>query len=261
MIAPARSVGDAWWTPMRRTPSATRCLFCFPYAGGNASLFRAWPAGLPTDLQIYALQLPGRASRIAEPPLTSLPLLVDRIGEACLASARGLPYAFFGHSLGAVLSFEVARWMRRRGSALPWQLVVAGRRAPDCPQYLPPTHQMTDADLIESLARMDGTSPDVLRDAELMQIMLPTLRADFGLAEGYTYVTEPPLACGITVIGGQDDPESQEGRLEGWQTQTSGRFDCHLLDGGHFFIRTMERELLALLALALTGLSQPAVTS
>src|SRR5207247_925894 len=140
-------VRESWWTVPSPNPRAALRLLCLPYAGGSPWIFRAWPAGLPPDLEVCAIQLPGRASRLSEPLVTRVPALIDRLGEA-LWPEMDRPFACFGHSLGAMLAFELARWFRRHHHVSPVHLFVSGRRAPQAPDTDPPVYTKNDGDLL-----------------------------------------------------------------------------------------------------------------
>lgn len=241
-----------WCILTKRNRHARLRLFCFPYAGGSASIFQSWHAGLPDHVEVHAIQLPGRANRISEVPLTRVWKLVALLVEA-LMPLLDRPFAFFGHSLGAILGFEVARRLRCDWEIQPERLFVSGRRAPQIPDTDPPCYFKSDEDFLARLDDLKGTHPDVRSNTELVRLLLPTLRADFELAETYQYLENPRLTCPITVFGGRDDEETMNGRLEGWRLQTSGDFALNILDGGHFFIHTHENDLLSLLRLELSG--------
>ena len=240
------SISQRWWIVARPNPSAHFRLFCFPHAGGNASTSRSWHASLPSAVEVYGVQLPGRANRIGELALTRLADLVEGIGLA-IRPLIDRPMVFFGHSMGALLSFELARWVRRHYGVQPIHLFVSGRRAPQLSELDKQTYLASDADFIAKLSGLNGTPSDLFRDSELFDLVLPTVRADFKAVETYRYLEEPPLDCPITVYGGTEDPESQHGRMEAWDTQTTVGCSTHIVRGGHFFVQSNERELLFLL--------------
>jgi medium-chain acyl-[acyl-carrier-protein] hydrolase len=208
---------------------------------------------MPEFVEVCALQPPGRANRIAQPPISSVPEFMSRLGPA-LAPLTETPFVFFGHSMGAILSFETCGWLRRNGLKLPQHLFVSGRRAPHIldPQDL---HGMPDEEFIAAIAKLDGTPPSVLQDPGLLRLLLPSLRADFTLCETYRHIKEDPLPVPITVFAGNEDHETQEGRLEAWQEYTSERFSKHELPGGHFFIHSQEKPLLSLMRQYLAGMA------
>lgn len=228
---------NPWVTFPRPNPSARLRLFCLPYAGGGASAYRLWPEGLPPFVEVCPVQLPGRERRTREPLFTEGPPLVEAIGQAILP-LLDKPFALFGHSLGAMLSFELARYLRRRHEHEPLQLFVSGRGAPQLPYQEPPIHALPEQEFIAELANYDGTPKEVLEHAELMQLLLPILRADFRINETYAYTHGPPLGCPLSAFGGQQDLKASREGLEAWGAQTTGDFSVRMYPGGHFFINT-----------------------
>jgi len=158
------------------------------------------------------------------------------------------PFAFFGHSMGAVISFEIARLLRRENATLPVHLFVSGRAAPQLPRFKSTTYDLPDAEFIEELLRLKGTPAEVLEHPELMQVVLPLLRADFELIETYSYIDEPPLSVPLTAIGGLEDDEISRDDLEGWRAQTTQAFSLRMLPGDHFFLTTNQSLLLPVVA-------------
>lgn len=227
----------------RPNPQAGLRLFCFPYAGGGSSIFRTWPASLPSYVEIYAANLPGRGGRIAEPPFTHSSTMVKSIAED-LRPHLDKPFAFFGHSMGALISFELARLLRREGSPGPFHLFVSGHPAPQLPVTSRQTYDLPEQELIEELRRLNGTPPEVLAQPELMQLMLPLLRADFEVCQTYECSPEPPLDCPVTVFGGTEDGEAGREKLELWREQTSASFSLLMLPGDHFFLHAAQPEIL-----------------
>jgi medium-chain acyl-[acyl-carrier-protein] hydrolase len=229
-------------------------LFCFPYAGGSAVIYRAWPQKLPHIVELLAVQPPGRGARLREAPFTSLMPLVEAVAEALLPQLDK-PFALFGHSLGALLCFELARHLRRLERPQPSGLFVSGAGAPQLRSTKAPIHDLPDAELIEALREFEGTPDEVLDNAELMRLMLPLLRADFKVNETYAYKSEPPLACSITVFGGAQDDQVSRERLEAWREQTRAAFALHMLPGDHFFLHSSQELLLRELSRELGQLS------
>lgn len=232
------------WFPYRQPRRKARLrLFCFPYAGGGASLFRPWLEALPSEIAVVPVQLPGRENRLLEPPVTQLSRLVDLLAEA-LAPYLDLPYACFGHSMGALIGFELIRLFRRKGYPLPVHLFISARSAPQLLDLDPPLHALPDQAFIEELRRLQGTSEEILQCPELLQILLPLLRADFALCQQYAYQPEPPLACSLTAFGGIQDQEISRADLLAWREHTSGSFRLRFFAGDHFFVHTERAALL-----------------
>jgi medium-chain acyl-[acyl-carrier-protein] hydrolase len=231
-----------WATCIKSRVSPRLRLFCFPYLGGGSLIFRGWPDGLAADIEVWAVQLPGRERRMAEAPIASLATLADQAVAGLTPLFTG-PYAFFGHSMGALVSFEVARRLRARPPAV---LVVSANGAP---QLEDPRerqrHRLSDPELIEEIARLDGTPPEVLENRELIQLLLPVLRADFEAIDTYAYTPAPPLSCRMAAYGGLQDVHIPPGEIEAWREQTTGAFRVHMFDDGHFFLNTQRAKLLA----------------
>jgi medium-chain acyl-[acyl-carrier-protein] hydrolase len=224
-----------WFWPALPEPTATCRLFCLPYAGGSAAVYRAWTAGGIEGVPAVAVQLPARGSRILEPPVRRLAPLVDALAAAMAPLTFGA-YALFGHSMGALIAFELARELRRRGLPEPRRLFVSGRRAPHLSGEREDIHRLPDDQFLEELRRLEGTPAAFFADPELVQTMLPALRADFELCDAYVYAPQPPLACPITAIGGAEDAGVPAPTLAAWQEHTGAGFRMHLLPGGHFYL-------------------------
>lgn len=211
-------------------------LVCFPYAGAGAAAYRPWIPLLPAGVELWAVELPGRATRIAEPAVTDLAALADALASAVAAEVPGA-FALFGHSMGALLAFEVCRRLARAGGPWPRHLVVSGRRAPQLPRSRPSVASLPDAELVGVIVERYGGIPEpVLRQPELMSLFLPTLRADLCALEGHEHMPGPRLAVPITALAGTDDDNAPPADMAGWQQQTSARFALHAFAGDHFFI-------------------------
>jgi medium-chain acyl-[acyl-carrier-protein] hydrolase len=217
-----------------RLPNSVR-LWCFPYAGASASLYHGWKSRLVPSVEVRGVELPGRGARFLEPPLTRLPPLVRLLADE-LEPHLASPYAFYGHSLGGLLAFELARELRRRERPQPVHLFVAGCWPPDdrgAPTFL---HRLGDADFVEVVRRFGAMPAEVLEDDELLACVIDALRADFEVAETYEYGDEPPLDCGISVLWGQGDNAVLD--LTAWRRQTRGAFSIRLLRGPHLFLHS-----------------------
>ncbi|MBI5032172.1 MAG: thioesterase [Chloroflexi bacterium] len=238
---------NSWFVLSRQATSARLRLFCFPYSGSNAALFHAWQDGLPSSIQVYPVQLPGHGTRIAESPFTQLAPLVQATANALLPYLDK-PFALFGHSLGALLTFELARYLRRTHHITPVCLIVSGHGAPYIPDRNLPIHDLPDAEFIAKLRALKGTPSQVLDNPELLEIILPVLRADFAMCETYRYEPVAPLECPIAAFGGLSDAYVSHVELEGWREQTTAPFAIRMFPGDHFFINTARASVLRMVA-------------
>jgi medium-chain acyl-[acyl-carrier-protein] hydrolase len=248
-IAPS----NAWVTCPQPNSDASLRLFCFPYAGGSALNFRGWANQLPVTVELCPIELPGRGLRMKEKPFARMLPLMQAIAPSLLPYLNQ-PFAFFGHSMGALVGFELARLLRRAYGCSPSHLFVSGRRAPQVPDSDPPIHTLPNSEFLQELRRLNGTPEAVLQNDELMQLLLPTLRADFAVLETYVYTPKPPLDCPITAFGGLQDPEVCCEVLEAWREQTRAAFSLHMFPGDHFFLHTAQSLLLQSLNQTLTQL-------
>src|SRR5512140_477997 len=225
-----------WIVRPRPNPQAALRLLCFPYAGGGSSVFRTWPADLPADVELLAVELPGRDTRFGERPIARLAPLVTALADAVIPLLQA-PFAIYGHSLGALVGFSFARELRRRSFRLPVHLFMSGRRAPQLPERSP-LHQLPDPEFLAALHRLGGIRDAVFQATELMAVYLPILRADITVSEAEVAAPEEPLACPITVLGGLSDERTSIDELDAWRPQTSAAFERELFPGGHFFLQS-----------------------
>lgn len=237
---------NPWLFGFRPDPRASSRLFCFPYAGGGPRTYAKWAESLPSTAEVGLVQFPGRAGRFNEPPITRLSDLIEALGHG-LRPNLDKPFAFFGHSLGALLCFELARYIRREFGLLPMHLFVSARGAPQTDPLVPPIHALPEPAFLEEIRRLNGTPEEVFETPELLEMIVPILRADFALNETYSYSPEPPLDCPITVLGGSLDTSTNYDCLAAWQDQTTSTFSMRLLPGDHFFINTARQFILEVL--------------
>lgn len=219
-------------------------MLCFPYAGGGVSVFRAWPDLLPAEIEVWAIQLPARDGRMRDPVPADLEQLAAAAADG-LGPLLDRPTACFGHSMGALLAFEFARQLRRRGQPPLAHLFVSARRAPQLARTEAPLHTLPEGPFIASLRqRYNGIPAAILAEPELLQLFLPMLRADFRMIETYQYRAEPPLDCPILAFGGAQDEWAHPADLAAWQEQTSSTFKLELFAGGHFYLQEALPQLL-----------------
>jgi medium-chain acyl-[acyl-carrier-protein] hydrolase len=245
-------LNNPWIICPKLNPLARLRLFCFPHAGKGASVFIPWSKGVPAEVELCAIQLPGRETRLREKPFARIAPLVQVL-KGILQPAFSLPFAFFGHSMGALIAFELVRELRKQNEPTPFHLFVSARRAPQIPEPHPPVSHLPDSEFIEEVQhRFDGIPEAILRDAELLPLLLPGLRADFEIVESYHYRQEPPMDCPITAFGGFQDSDTLPLELEAWQAQTLHRFRMKMFSGNHFFLQSAQTELLQAVSAELT---------
>ena len=236
---------ERWLAPQKVAGAvARRRLFCIPFAGGGSLAFHGWSRDLPRDLEVCSVMLPGRESRLSDPPIARLSELVPALADG-LAPHLDLPFTLFGHSVGALIAFELVRELRRRGARQPAHLFASAFRAPSRANPNPALHALAEPELIEELRGYGGIPEPVLASRELLDLFLPTIRADFALHETYVHREEPPLDTPLTVFGGTRDTKVRPEHLEGWQSQTRARFRQELFDGDHFFLKPCREQLFA----------------
>jgi acyl transferase domain-containing protein/surfactin synthase thioesterase subunit len=243
--------------------SAGMRLFCFPYAGGGASVYSSWLERLPPDVELCLVQLPGRENRIEDPPFFDMESLIVALGDE-LKPLLDRPFAFFGHSLGALISFELASWLGSRNEPSPVHLFVSGYGDPRQPLAIPGMDLVEtndEASLISLLQDFKGTPPEVLGHRDLLRQVLPAVRADFAIASKYRFAPREPLTCDITAFGGDADDLVPVGQFSGWKDLTRGTFKLRIMPGDHFFLRSNRAQLIAMLVdslrMALPSSSRP----
>lgn len=243
-----------WIKALPPNPRSRARLFCFPYAGGGAPVFRDWARALPPDIEVCAVALPGRGGRMREPPLTRISEVVAHLTDA-ITPYMDKPSAFFGHSMGALTAFELARALRREVGVGPNRLLVSGCRAPHLPDPDPPQYDLPEPEFIEYLRGLHGTPKEVLEQRELMELMMPLLRADFEAVSTYAYEEGPPLGCPVSAYGGLQDPMVSREQIAEWGEHTTAGFALRMFDGNHFFIHQSAPLLLGTVGRELTHLT------
>jgi acyl transferase domain-containing protein/surfactin synthase thioesterase subunit len=245
------SSSSNWLFFPKPQPQPSLRLFCLPYAGAGASIFRSWAEILPSNIEVCAIQLPGREDRLGETPLTRMAALVKTLAPI-LQPYIEIPFAFFGHSMGGLVSFELVRELRRQGCPLPTHLLMSAIRAPQLPDLNPPIHRLPEPHFLEALRRLQGTPDAILQNTELMKLLSPSIRADLAIFENYIYAAQPKLPCPITVFGGAQDPLVRPEDLAGWKDQTLSDFALQMFPTDHFFLHRDRDSLLVAIAATLT---------
>ncbi|WP_405497550.1 thioesterase II family protein [Streptomyces sp. NBC_00096] len=254
-----RPDGRSPWALCRtRRPRAALRLYCFPHSGGSPGEYVRWADDLP-EIEVWGVQAPGRGARLHEEAVTDARTLVGRFLDTVEPTA---PFALFGHSLGALLAYETARELRRRGLPQPRLMFLSACPPPDHPREQPRISDLPDAALLDVVQRRYGGLPEALtRDPALLGLVLPAHRADFAVLENHRHVPEAPLEVPLVVVGGDRDIPREV--LAGWQRHTTGRFDLHVLPGGHFYLRdeAQHRALMSLISRAADGAPAPAAAA
>jgi medium-chain acyl-[acyl-carrier-protein] hydrolase len=249
------SLPTPWLKYFKRSPQALVQLYCFPYAGGASSTFRSWAQALFPTVEVCAAQLPGRAERIFESPFDRLGPLIDAL-SAALYPSLNKPFALFGHSMGALVGFELAREIHRLCRLQPVHLFVSGCRAPQIGDSRPGIYDLPESEFLTELYRMNGTPKEAIENPELMQLMIPALRADIAVYQTYRYVPGPRLTCPITALSGLEDERISLNHLEAWRDLTSASFTVQMFHGDHFFLHPSEADVLQCLSTHLKSFSR-----
>ncbi|VEP17542.1 Linear gramicidin dehydrogenase LgrE [Hyella patelloides LEGE 07179] len=237
---------NSWITCPQPKPQAQLRLFCFPYGGGSALSFRTWLDSLPSEIEVCPIELPGRGFRMFEAPYYRLEPLIKSLVLALLPNLNK-PFVFFGHSMGALISYEVSQLLRSKYNIAPLHLFVSGHRAPHLPDLKSPIHNLPQSEFIQALRDYNGTPEEVLNNEELMELFLPILRADFSLIETHAYSLAKPLNCPIDVFGGSEDWTVNIDELKAWQEHSETGFSLQMFPGDHFFLHSAETIFLSAL--------------
>lgn len=246
------STPSPWFLRPKPVTNPKFRLFCFPYAGGAASIYHQWPSGLPADIELVAVQYPGRGTRLREAPMDNLNILLDGI-ETAIAPLLDRPFAFFGHSMGATVAFELTRRLQTSHKPLPKNLFISGRAAPHMPPLREPIHLLSDADFMDTMRDLNGTPSELLEHRELMEMMLPMIRADFKALETWQHQPSPPFDIPLSAFGGLSDPGVSIERLDAWDEYTTQKMKRHLFPGDHFFLHQQQLPMLNIISRAIAS--------
>lgn len=244
-------MNNPWFTNFQRSADAPLRLFCFPYAGGGANLYREW-ARLLDNVEVVAAQLPGRERRILESPIDGMPDLVAHLVRS-MEPLLDKPFFLFGHSMGALLAYELASQMQQLGSPMPHHVFLSAYRSPDRVPRNKQLHGLPDLEFMDELRRYGGTPDELLRNPEARELFLPMLRADFKLHETHVFHERPPLRCPITTLVGTHDRIVTAAEMSGWAEKTASSCRQTTITGGHFFLHESRDKVLCLLQAHING--------
>lgn len=225
---------DKWLVTIKPVSNPRMRLFCFPYSGGAAHVFSKWPQRLPHDIEVVAIQPPGRSNRFIEPLIKDWQVMVNQALQS-IRPKLDVPFAIFGHSLGTAIGHEVCRQLEKEGHK-PLCFIPSGRNAPHVKVDRKQLHTLSEAEFTAEIKTFNGTPAEVLENPELMELMIPILKADFTISETYTYQPGPPLDAPIRAIGGTHDPHVPVEGIEEWKDYTKSDFKSELIDGDHFYL-------------------------
>jgi medium-chain acyl-[acyl-carrier-protein] hydrolase len=238
---------NPWLAYRQRSRSPRLRLFCFPHAGGGGSAYRGWAEKLSAEVDLCPVQFPGRETRLQEAPFRRMAPLVEAASESLLPYFDR-PFCLFGHSMGALVAFALARHLRARYALAPARLFVSAHAAPHLPDPYVLRSDLSEEDFLEAVVQLEGTPKEVFDHPELLELMLPLLRADCEICDTYQYSDEPPFGFPISVYGGSDDIEVSRDALEAWREQTRSTCDVRIFPGSHFYLQTAQQQVLQALS-------------
>ncbi|KIL51087.1 thioesterase II family protein [Jeotgalibacillus campisalis] len=234
---------NKWITVNDLKPEAKYRIFCFPYAGGSSSIYNSWYKHLPDDIELFSIELPGRGRRISEPPIRNMNLLIRTMVKELLPYFKEKRFIFFGHSMGALISYELAITLLNSEGISPEKLFVSAHRAPHIPRVSSQTFKQSDEILIQKLKELNGTAEVILNTPELLDLILPIMRADLELCETYKFNHSYPLPIPITAFAGDSDKNVLIDSVTKWDDVTSDKFNLEIVKGDHFFINEQSEEI------------------
>ena len=232
---------NKWLVQLENSKSADLYLYCFPYAGGSSNAFRRWQLYVPPAVKVIPVELPGHGKRLLEAPIADLSLMVNEMGGAIGGKLRE-PFAFYGHSMGALLAFELSHHLGRHGLPLPKHLFVSAHLAPHNSANREAIYDLPETDVVRRIRDLNGTPTEVLENKELRELFLPLLRADFQVCETYTFHDRPTLSIPITAFCGEDDEDVTPSGMEEWRNHTLESFELNIVAGDHFFLNSEEQK-------------------
>jgi medium-chain acyl-[acyl-carrier-protein] hydrolase len=246
---------NPWFNIKKPVPNASMRLFCFPYAGGSAQIFQDWCDSLPAEIEVIGIQYPGRGSRFIDPLISSTADMVSAILPQIMP-VLDKPFVFFGHSNGALVSFELARALQAKGVRQQTHHFLSAKRAIHLPYTRKPMCNLPDDEFVVELENLGGTPTEILAQKELMELFMPILRADFSLSETFSYPQGDKLQCEATLMYGEQDEDVPTADVMSWQDLIESKVSSKSFSGGHFFVNSQKEEVLSFLNERLTSLLQ-----
>lgn len=239
---------NPWLTRMKAVPAPRARVLCFPFAGGTSAVYRAWQDRFSADVEVCAVNFPGRGSRFTEPPIRRMDAMLDGLCSG-LTPFLDRPFAVFGHSLGAVIAFEWCRLLPGRGLRSPLRLFASGARGPQLPDPYSPIHHLPPDEFVHQMqVRYAGIPAEILAEPDLLALLLPPLQADLELFETYAFRQGPALDFPVTVFGGRQDHRLDDRQYQAWRQVTTRPVDFAMFDGGHFFVQESAAEVASAVA-------------
>lgn len=235
------SVSSSSWIKYRvERPDSKYRLFCFPYAGGGATSFLNWTRSFNQEIEVCPIQLPGRQERMGESAIINIRAMIKELEKVLLPLFFDKPFVLFGHSMGSIIAFELARCLEAKHGISPECLIVSGKHSPTITQKRTPICDLPDAPFIEELRKLNGTPENVLNNVELMSLILPCLRSDFKLVETYSFQETVPLNCDLFAFFGSNDEGNSPLSVSAWSDTTQKKFKLYEFEGDHFFLHSNE---------------------
>lgn len=238
-------LSNKWFVRPHVKPEATTRLFFFPYAGGGPTVFTKWCADLPRHIEGTVVHYPGRGSRFDEPAIDEMPRMTDALAQN-IEPLLDKPFSLFGHSMGGLIAYELARHLRAQHLPMPSQLFISACGTPQLTDSTPKIHSLPDDQFLNEFDQLDGI-PREMQNPEVLRLLLPIFRADMQLLEDYAYYSGAPLDLPIVAFGALDDSRVSRERIEGWASHTSGGFEARYFSGGHFYLREHRRAIIKII--------------
>ncbi len=238
------AINKRWFRKIGSAAAPKLQLFCFPYGGSGPGAYRSWQNHFGDQVELTGILYPGREARIADPLMIDIKKITASLLPSILPRLHR-PFAFFGHSMGALISFELTRMLQAANKPMPSQLIVSGTGAPHIPER-DPIHHLPDQEFMQAVIDLNGLPPEVLANRELLAYALPVIRADFTACETYEFDQQGgKIGCPLTVFGGSKDPLVEADDFEQWEQHAGDEYQLQMFDGDHFFIDTHRDQVLS----------------